>query len=286
MPYIITTDSCSDLSTEYYAKRNIKMIPLIFTIDDKDHFDDRSMSSKDFFALVRSGKMSKSSLINAARFEEFFAKLLDEGLDIIHVSLSSELSGSHQNAVIAMETLRGKYPNRKMTAIDSLSASLGGGLLVHLIANKKDEGASYDEAVKYGLETAPKICAWFTVDDLNHLFRGGRLKKSAAILGSLLSVKPIMHVDENGKLVPTGKTKGRKKSMKALIDEMEKTAIDPQNTPVFIAHGDCDEDAQFLENLVREKFNTNEIFSDVIGPVIGTHGGPGIIAVFFLGTER
>lgn len=286
MGFIITTDSCSDLSLEYLEKRNIKMIPLIFTIDGQDHFDDKSMDSKEFFGLVRSGKMSKSSLINAARFEEFFEALLKNGLDIMHVSLSSELSGSHQNAVIAMETLKEKYPKRKLVAIDSLSASLGGGLLVHLAADKKDAGASFDEVVAFAQKTAPKICAWFTVDDLNHLFRGGRVSKTSAILGSLLSVKPIMHIDDNGKLVPTAKAKGRKKSMKMLVDEMERTAIKPKNTRINISHGDCEEEANYLANLIRERFDAKDIFVDVIGPVIGTHGGPGTLALFFVGKER
>lgn len=284
MSYTITTDSCSDLSIQYLEKRNIGMIPLIFTIDGKDHFDDKSMSSEEFFALVRSGKMSKSSLINAARFEEFFTPLLEKGLDIIHISLSSELSGSHQNAVIAMDTLKEKYPDRKMNAIDSKSASLGGGLLVHLIANKKDKGASYDEALTFGQENAPKICAWFTVDDLNHLLRGGRVSKSTAVIGTLLSIKPIMHIDDTGKIIPMGKAKGRKKSMKALVDEMAKSAVDPKNGTVFISHADCEDEAQHLAELVKERFNAKDVMVDVIGPVIGTHGGPGTLALFFIGT--
>ncbi len=286
MPFIITTDSCSDLSTKYLQKRNIKMIPLLFTIDGKEHFDDKSMSSKDFFTLVRSGKMSKSSLINAARFEEFFEEFLKKGLDIIHISLSSEWSGSHQNAIIAMKTLEKKYPKRKLTAIDSLSASLGGGLLVHFAANKKDEGANYDEVAKYTQKTVPNICAWFTVDDLNHLFRGGRLSKTSAIVGTLLSVKPIMHINDAGKLVPVAKAKGRKKSIKILVDEMEKSAVDPVNDTIYISHGDCIEEAETLADVVRERFGSKDVFLDSIGPVIGTHGGPGTLALFFLGKTR
>lgn len=286
MSFVITTDSCSDLSIEYLKKRNIGMIPLIFTIDGNDHFDDKSMSSKEFFALVRSGKMSKSSLINSTRFEEFYEGYLKKGIDIIHISLSSELSGSHQNAIIAIETLKEKYPKRKLIAIDSLSASLGGGLLVHLLSNKKDAGDSYEDIVKYAKETVPKICAWFTVDDLNHLYRGGRLSKTSAILGTLLSVKPVMHIDDNGKLVPVAKAKGRKKSMKMIVDEMEKSAIDPQNSPIFISHADCKEEAEHLADLVRTRFDAKDVFVDVIGPVIGTHGGPGTLALFFVGNNR
>ncbi len=286
MAYIITTDSCSDLSLEYLKKRNIKMIPLMFTIDGKEHFDDKTMNSKEFFSLVRSGKMSKSSLINATRFEEFFEDLIKQGFDIMHISLSSELSGSHQNAVIAMETLKAKYPKKKLVAIDSLSASLGGGLLVHLAADKKEAGASFEEVVEFARETAPKICAWFTVDDLNHLFRGGRVSKTSALLGTLLSVKPVMHIDSNGKLIPVAKAKGRKQSMKMLVDAMEKTAIEPKTTRINISHGDCEEEANYLAGLVRERFDAKDVFVDVIGPVIGTHGGPGTLALFFLGKER
>lgn len=286
MSYIITTDSCSDLSLKYMKKRDVNVIPLMFTIGGQDHYDDKSMSSKTFFDMVRDGKMSQTSLINAARFEEFFGNFLKDGIDIIHISLSSELSGSHQNAIIAADTLKEKYPDRKVTAVDGLSASYGGGLLVHLGLNKKDDGAGYDEAASFIKETVPKICAWFTVDDLNHLYRGGRLSKTSALLGKLLSVKPILHVNEIGKLVPAGKAKGRKKSMKALVDEMEKTAIDPANQSIFISHADCVEEAQYLADLVKEKFGIEDVSIEEIGPVIGTHGGPGTLALFFLGTQR
>jgi DegV family protein with EDD domain len=286
MAYIVTTDSCSDLSTEYMKKRDLPIIPLMFTIDGKDYYDDKSMSSEEFFGMVRSGKMSKTSLINAARFEEFFEGFIKRGLDIIHISLSSELSGSHQNAIIAMDTLKAKYPNSKLTAIDSRTVSLGVGLLVHLGLNKRDEGATYDELVEYLGDLMPRVCAWFTVDDLNHLYRGGRLSKTSSVIGSILSVKPILRVNDDGKLVPEFKVKGRKKSIKRLVDEMEKTAINPRNNTVFIAHGDCPEEAEQLAELVQERFGTKDIYCDSIGPVIGTHGGPGTLGVIFIGYKR
>lgn len=286
MPYVITTDSCSDLSTEYMKKRDLPIIPLMFTIDGKDYYDDKSMSSKKFFDLVRSGKMSKTSLINAARFIEFFEGFIKKGFDVIHVSLSSVLSGSHQNAVIAMNTLREKYPDSKLTAIDSRTVSLGVGLLVHHGLNKRDENMKYDELVEYLEDLKPRVCAWFTVDDLNHLYRGGRLSKTSSVIGSILSVKPILKVNDEGKLIPEFKVKGRKKSIKRLVDEMEKTAINPRNSTVYIAHGDCPEEAEQLAQLVRERFGTKDIFCDSIGPVIGTHGGPGTLGVIFIGYKR
>ncbi|MCK5129378.1 MAG: DegV family protein [Clostridiales bacterium] len=286
MAYIITTDGCADFSAEYMKKRDLNMIPLMFTIDGKDYYDDKSMTSKTFFGMLRDGKMSQTSLINSARFEEFFTPFLLKGLDIIHVSLSSALSGSHQNAVIAMDTLKEKYPKSKMTAVDSKAVSSGQGLLIDLALDKKDAGASYDETVSFFNETIPKINSWFTVADLNHLFRGGRLSKSSAVLGTLLSVKPILKVDDNGKLVPAAKAKGRKKSMKALVDEMENLAVDPANQKAYISHADCIGEAQMLADMVKERFGTQNIVIENIGPVVGAHGGPDTLAIFFVGEHR
>jgi DegV family protein with EDD domain len=286
----LLTDSCCDLTNEYLKERDIDYIPLMYTIEGNDYYDDFniSMSSKEFYGKVRNGSMSKTSLVNSQRYDDFFGKYLDAGDDIVYIGFSSVLSGSYQSSVISAGELKEKYPDRKITVIDSKCASMGEGLIVHYAAEKLASGAGYDELVSYIEETKGKVCHWFTVDDLHHLKRGGRVSSVSATVGTLLSIKPVLHVDDEGALIPMSKSRGRSASLNALVKEMEKTVFDEgEGQTVMISHGDCIEDAQKVEEIIKKKFpKVKEIVINVIGPVIGSHAGPGTVALFFLGSSR
>ncbi len=286
----ILTDSCCDLTNEYLKERDIEYISLMYTIDGHDYYDDFgiSMSPKEFYDKVRSGLMSKTSLVNSQRYDDFFGKHLEAGDDVVYIGFSSALSGSYQSSVISANELSEKYPDRKITVIDSKCASMGEGLLVYYASQKLAEGAGYDELVNYIQEIKGTVCHWFTVDDLHHLKRGGRVSGVTAAVGTLLSIKPILHVDDEGALIPMSKSRGRSASLSALIKEMEKSVIDDgEGQTIMISHGDCLEDAQKVEELVRKKYpKIKDVVMNVIGPVIGSHSGPGTVALFFLGSNR
>ena len=213
-------------------------------------------------------------------------KIADEGKDVLCLSFSSALSTTYQSAAIAAQELSESRPEAKFLVVDSLCASLGQGLFVYLCAQEKAKGRSLEEVYNFAMETRGKVCHWFTVDDLNHLKRGGRINAATALFGTMLAIKPVMHVDDEGRLIPVGKARGRKASLMALVDHMEETAIDPKNQTVFISHGDCVEDARFVADEVRRRFGTEDIRINYVGPVIGNHSGPGTLALFFLGSKR
>ena len=212
--------------------------------------------------------------------------ILQSGKDILCIAFSSALSTTYQSAVIAAEELQSEFPDAQIRVVDSLCASLGQGLLVYLCAREKEAGKTLEEVHAFAEETKGRVCHWFTVDDLNHLKRGGRISAATALFGTMLAIKPVMHVDDEGRLIPVGKARGRKASLMALVDHMEETAIDPKNQTVFISHGDCVEDARFVADEVRRRFGTEDIRINYVGPVIGNHSGPGTLALFFLGSKR
>lgn len=211
---------------------------------------------------------------------------LESGKDILCLSFSSALSTTYQSAVIAAGEMAESFPEAKIHVVDTLSASLGQGLLVYLCARKKQAGLDIDALRDYAEQTKGQVCHWFTVDDLNHLKRGGRVSATAALFGTMLSIKPVLHVDDQGRLIPVSKSRGRRASLTALVDRMEQTAVAPGTQTVFISHGDCPEDAQFVADEIRRRFGTEDIRINFVGPVIGNHSGPGTMALFFLGTER
>jgi DegV family protein with EDD domain len=262
----------------------------MYTIDGNDYYDDFSISmpSKDFYDRVRAGSMSKTSLVNSQRYDDFFGKYLEAGNDILYIGFSSALSGSYQSSVISAQELKTKYPDRKIAVIDSKCASMGEGLLVTYAAEKLADGAGFDELVQYVEETKAKVCHWFTVDDLHHLKRGGRLSGFGAAVGTMLSIKPVLHVDDEGALKPMSKARGRAASLNALVKEMEKAVTsEGEGQTVMISHGDCLEEAQKVEETVKRKFpKIKKTMINVIGPVIGSHAGPGTVALFFLGGPR
>lgn len=287
--YLIFTDSNADLTPEMIAELNVRVIPMQFTISEKDYFDypdHKELSITDFYAKMREGNMCTTVQLNPNDFREQFAPSLEEGHDLIYIAFSSGLSGTYASACMAAEELKSEYPGRKIVIVDSLAASMGEGLLIWHAAMKRREGLSIEELEQWVIENRNHLCHWFTVDDLFHLKRGGRVSAAAAVIGSALGIKPVLHVDDEGHLIPVKKVRGRRQSLDALVEVMAQTAIDPQQQTVFISHGDSLEDAQYVEKKVREAFKTKHTHINFIGPVIGAHSGPGTIALFYLGTHK
>lgn len=286
--YIIATDSTTDLPKSIVDSLGIKVVPLTFEIEGKSYKDqaDCEISNHEFYERLRKGEKSVTSLVNTEAFIEFFEPIIKDGYDILYIAFSSALSGTYNSSLLAIEELREEYNDAKIISIDSKAASVGEGLLVYSAAKKKEEGLTIDELQDWVENHLLNVCHWFTVDDLNHLKRGGRVSSFSATVGTALNVKPILHVDNEGRLIPMSKVRGRKKSLLALLDHMVDTVTNPEKQVIFIGHGDAVEDAEFLALAIREKLSVKDIILSNIGPVIGTHSGPGTIALFFFGTER
>ena len=245
-----------------------------------------NITGEEFFAGMRAGKMGSTSQINPTVYEEHFTRCLDQGLDVLYICFYSGLSGTIQAAKLCMEDLREKYPDRKVYTVDTLCASLGQGLLVYLAAQERARGKTIEEVRDWAEANKLHLCHQFTVDDLHFLKRGGRISATTAVLGSMLQIKPVLHVDNEGHLINIGKARGRQASLKALVDKMENTVTEEGRKTVFISHGDCRKDAVTVADMVRERFGTQDIRINFVGPVIGAHSGPGTLALFYLGTER
>ncbi len=285
--YIIMTDSCCDLPPE--LAEELEVLPLRLELKGREYrnfLDGREIGFQEFYDQVRAGEMPVTSAVNVGEFEEAMRPALEAGKDILCLCFSSALSTTYQSAVIAAKGLEEAFPERRVYVVDSLCASMGQGLFVWLCAREREKGLSLEALRDYAGETKGKVCHWFTVDDLNHLKRGGRVSATAALFGTMLSIKPVLHVDDQGRLIPMEKCRGRRASLLALVDHMEKTAIDPANQTVFISHGDCREDADLVAEEIRRRFGTKDIRVSYVGPVIGSHTGAGVVALFFLGTER
>ena len=287
--YKILTDSTTDLSPQLVAQTGVTVLPMTYTIGEKSYRNDpeeTDLSSGDFYDMLRGGAMSTTSQINVETFREVAGKMARDGFDVLYVGFSSGLSGTFNSARIAFEDLSAEYPEHKFLAVDSLCASMGEGLLVYHAAQQQKAGRSIEETARWLEENKLHLAHWFTVDDLNHLKRGGRVSGAAAFFGTMLNIKPVLHVDDAGHLIPMEKVRGRKASLDALVAHMEKDAVDPASQTVFISHGDCRADAEYVADLVREKFGTQDICIHSIGPVIGSHSGPGTVALFYLGRTR
>jgi DegV family protein with EDD domain len=288
METVIVIDSASDVPREFVEKNNIPFLPLMVIFKGKEWADDlgKSLPSKQFYDSVRGGEMPSTAQVNVFQFAEEFRKHVKEGKAIICITLSSGLSGTYNSACIARETILEEYKDADVTIVDSKSASGGEGLLVYYAVEMLKNGASKQEIVNWLEENKLRLNHWFTVDDLNHLKRGGRVSSTAALMGTLLDIKPILNVDIDGKLNSVTKVKGRKKSIRTLAEELDKRIEYSEGKVIFINHGDCMEDAKYLEKLILEKHNVKEIIISDIGPTIGTHTGPGVLALFFLGQKR
>lgn len=287
--YVLITDSSADLSQEMVQELGVTVLPLSFTIQGKtyrNYPDNREMDLPLFYDMLRAGELATTSAVNVAKYTQAVEPILQEGKDVLILAFSSGLSSTYQASVLAAGELREKYPDRKIYTVDTLCASLGQGLLVYLAAQEQRKGKSIEEVRDWAEETKLHLCHQFTVDDLHFLKRGGRISATTAVVGSMLQIKPVLHVDNEGHLINIGKARGRQASLKALVDKMEKTVTEEGRKTVFISHGDCRKDAVTVADMVRERFGTQDIRINFVGPVIGAHSGPGTLALFYLGTER
>lgn len=289
MGYRIVTDSTIDMTQKMIEELELTVGYLKFTIEEKtyeDKSDKSEITTPDFYNMLRDGKTSVTTQINTAEFTSLFEPILAAGDDVLYIGFSSGLSGTYQSACIAAEELREKYPERKLYTVDSLCASMGQGLLVYHAAMLKKNGTDIDALYAWLNENVLKLCHWFTVDDLNHLKRGGRVSAATALVGTVLGIKPVLHVDDEGHLINVAKARGRKASLDMLVKKMEETAIDPEKQVIFISHGDCLNDAKYVADQIRAKFGTKKVEINFVGPVIGGHAGPGVVALFFFGKQR
>ncbi len=287
--YVIMTDSCCDLPDRLAKELGLSILPLTVMLDGKlyrNYLDEREISSQAFYSQLRAGKSASTSAVNVEEFSREMEWILHEGKDILYLGFSSGLSATYQTAVIAAEELREKYPGQQVLTVDTLAASMGQGLLVYLAAQEKARGRSIEQVRDFVEQNRLRLVHDFTVDDLNHLKRGGRISTAAAILGSTLNIKPILHVDDEGHLVPKSKVRGRKQAIQKLIDQLAESDVAPAEQSIFISHGDCLEEAEQLAAQIRARFAVKEIVISYVGPVIGAHSGPGTLALFYLAQKR
>ena len=286
--YVITTDNTADLPYSYYKQHDIEYMYLTYQMEGETYGKQDEMEFKDFYERMRKGSMPTTSQVNSEEAKEVLRPLLIQGKDILHLAFSSGLSGSYNSVRMAAEELREEFPERKIVVIDSLCASLGEGLFVDKAVEMKEEGKSLEENAAWLEKNKLNFCHVFTVDDLFHLHRGGRVSKVAAVVGTMISLKPLLYVDNEGHLIPLKNVRGRRKSLSGLVTMMEERIGDwkDKNTKIFISHGDCQEDAEYVARLVREKFGYETFLINTIGATIGAHAGPGTVALFFLGEYR
>ena len=286
--YVLFTESTTDLSVELVKELGIEVLPMRFTLDGTEYNnypDNRELSAHDFYEKLRAGGMSTTSQINQAAFEEAFAPVLEAGKDILYLSFSSGLSGTFQSARLAAEELAERYPQRTVRVLDTLQASMGEGLAVYYAATLKNEGKSLEEVADWFEANKMRVCAWFTVDDLMFLKRGGRLSGGAAVVGTLLGLKPVLHVDDEGHLVAMEKVRGRRASLDGLVKHFADSDVPAGEQVVFVSHGDCPEDCQYVADKCKA-LGAKRVCISTIGPVIGAHSGPGTVALFFLASRR
>ena len=286
--YVITTDSTCDLPADFVAENNLDVIPVLYSIDEVVYgTPDSDMDIKDFYNAMRNGTMPTTMACNIEDCKTVFEKYAKEGTDVLHLAFSSGLSSTYNNAAIAANEIMEEYPDCKVTVIDTLAASMGEGLLVYYALKLKNEGKSLEEVANFVEEKKADVVSRFTVDDLHHLHRGGRVSKTTAIVGSLINVKPILHVDEEGHLKSLENARGRKKSLSRILDMMEEGIKDYKGTNemAFLSHGDCEEDAKYIAAEIEKRFGIKTMIN-ILGQTIGTHTGPNLIALFFLGTKR
>ncbi len=290
MPYQIVTDSSCNLSEALIDEFGLEILPLTFMVDGKQrqsYLKGQVTDLKQFYTMMREGKVITTSLPNLADSEELFTQILEAGNDVLYLGFSSGLSGTYEGMATLATGLRERFPERTFECIDTFAASLGEGLLIYHACKLKQEGKSLQEVAEWVRSNRLKLAHWFTVDDLMFLYRGGRVSRTAAFAGQLLKIKPVLHVDDEGHLIPMEKARGRKKSIQALVDHMEKTANPPVTEQVIgISHGDCPEDVEYLQKLITERFGETQYLVNYVDPVIGAHSGPGTLALFYLATSR
>ena len=286
MNYQIITDSCCDFPTPMYETLGLSFVPLSVEFRGETNDDRNDDSLKEMYDGLRSGQAAKTSAVNPSRWGEVIEPALSAGQDVLVLAFSSGLSTTYQSAVIAAEELGEKYPDRTIRVVDTLCASMGQGLLVWYACKKRDEGLSLDALYSWVMENRLHLCHWFTVDDLMYLKRGGRISAATALVGTMLQIKPLLHVDDEGHLISMSKARGRKAAIDALVRKAQELGAGYDNSTMFISHGDCREDADYLARQLKEKCGVKEVVISYVGAVIGSHSGPGTLALFFLGSHR
>ena len=286
MAYRIITDSCCDLPKELIASLDIDVVQMSLLFRNEELIDPTEAQIKTMYNALRQGESASTAAVNPQGWREVIEPALKSGQDALVMTFSSGLSTTYQSAVIAAEELMEEYPDRTVKVLDTMSASLGQGMYVYYACMKRNEGLSLEELFAWCEENKQNMAHWFTVDDLMFLKRGGRISAATAVLGTMLNIKPLLHVDENGKLVSVAKCRGRKNALDTLVKKLEQDGLPGKNDTVFISHGDCIEDAQYVAQQVRERCGVKTVIIDYVGAVIGSHSGPGTVAFFYLGTHR
>lgn len=288
--FIITTETAADLPKEFLEENNIGTLSLYYTIDGETYGPGYpgQQTDEEFYARMREGAMPKTMQVNPEQAYSRFKTWLDQGKDILHIALTSAVSGSYNSARVAAEELQEEYPDRKIMVIDSLVGTICEGMVVDKASQMKSAGKTMEEIVGWIKENIQHFCLYATVDDLKHLYRGGRVSKMTSMIGTALGVKPILYLAPDGNLVPCGKVRGRKQSLNTLVESMEKlvSSFRAQNDTIYISHGDCIEDAKYVAKLVEEKFGIKRCIMNFIGPTIGAHAGPGALALSFMGDHK
>ena len=285
--YIVYTDSACDISPEILDQWGVRYLSLTFRFEgDETEYSNSEMPPEPFYAKMRAGEVAKTSAVNVETFKNAFEPELRAGKDILYIGFSSGLSNTVNAAQIAANELLADYPGRKLIVVDTLSASAGFGMLLYLTLKRRDEGATIEEAAQFATDTRLHQCHWFTVDDLMYLKRGGRISPAVALVGTMLGIKPVLHMDNEGHLVKVSQARSRKGALKALVDKYTELALEPGSGTVFISHGDCMDDVDRLKEMLKARHGVDVELVTYVGPVIGAHSGPGTLALFFLGKER
>lgn len=287
--FALVTDSVIDAPAEFFTENDVRYVPLSFTLEGVGTVVDdfgKTVPYQEFYKALREGKNVSTSQGNMEYFLQVFRELLEAGQDIVYVGFSSGLSGSYNSGSMAAQELAPQYPDRKIFCIDTKAAAGGHGLLARHAQEMRDQGASAEETAKWVTDTMMKVCHWVTVDDLHYLQRGGRVSKTAAVMGSLIGIKPIIYVDNDGKLIPCHKVRGRRQSLEYLAAKLRDTIVNPAGQTVRISHGDCLEDAEYLKQVILDTTAVQRVEIDMLDNVIGAHAGPGTVALFFIGQKR
>ncbi len=285
--YTIITDSACDIKPELLAKWGVKYASLTFAFEGSDkEYKNGELASDVFYKKMREGAIAKTSAANVDSFKEIFTEEVKNGNDVLYLGFSSGLSTTYNSSRLAAAELSELYPDRKIICVDTLAASAGFGLLLYLAVQRKSKGDSIEEVEKFVMDSRLRICQWFTVDDLVYLKRGGRISAATALVGGVLGIKPVLHVDNEGHLTSALKARGRKASLKALADKYGALAVNPEHGTVFISHGDCLDDVLILKEMLKKTYGADVNLVTDVGPVIGAHSGPGTVALFFVGKER
>lgn len=286
--FVITSDNTCDLPVDFYREHQIEYMYLPCTLDGEVYNREHDLPSGEFYAKMRNGSMPTTSQVNSEDAKKVWIPFLEQGKDILHLGFSSGLSGTYNSCRLAAEELREQYPDARIEVVDSLSASMGEGLLLYKIVELKESGKSFDEVYDWLKENILHLCHVFTVDDLNHLHRGGRVSKLSAVVGTIINIKPMLHVDNEGHLIVKDKIRGRKKALIGLVNMMEERigSYRDKNDIIMISHGDCEADAKFVAEQVEKKYGISNVMISPIGATIGSHAGPGTVALFFLGEKR